>query len=151
MKKFFITLGVIFATLIVLAVVFIGYIAYTGSKLDKSARDYADQNIPLIISTWSPDTFIKISSPELRKVATPRDIESLLKKLSELGHLKSYEKSEGNSQVFFNTESGKVVTADLTAHAIFDNGKANLNIRLIQHDGQWELLKFYVESPLFLK
>jgi hypothetical protein len=151
MKKFLIICGAIFLIILVIAGAGIGFVAYNGSKLDMSARDYADQNIPPILSSWSPQDLMNLASPELKKITPPDAINALFKKLSQLGELKTYEKAQGNSLMFYTPATGNRVTADLTMHAVFVHGVADLSIKLIQHDNQWQLLGLHVESPIFLK
>ncbi len=94
---------------------------------------------------------MKRSSPELKASGTPQQFSELFKKLSQLGALKKYDESQGSSFMSYTTQNGKLVTADYTAHASFTNGSAEVKIKLIQHDSQWQILGFHVNSPLFLK
>ncbi len=151
MKKLFTILGVVFLAILVVAAGFVGYAAYTGSKFDASSKAYVDDNIPKIVSTWSKDELLKRASPELRKVASDDDIDRLFTKLNELGSLQKYEGAKGDSNISFTSQNGKVVTAAYTAKATFQNGSAEIQIRLIQHDGAWSILNFHVNSPIFLK
>ena len=149
MKKVFITLGAIFLIVIVTVAAVIGFAAYNGNKLDSASKAYVDQNIPPIISSWSPEELMRRSSPELKSSVTPQQFAELFKTLSQLGSLKTYESAQGDSNMSYTTQNGKMITAEYTAHAEFTNGKAELKIKLIQHDGQWQLLGFHVNSPLF--
>jgi len=151
MKRFFVVLGVVFAVLLVVMGVFIGFAAYKGSKLDASSKAYVDANVPPIVSTWSEAELLKRASPELLKVVSAEELSLLFKKLSQLGSLVKYEEAKGNSNIVFTSAEGKVITANYVAKATFDKGSATIQIRLIEKNGQWKLLRFYVDSPIFLK
>ena len=50
----------------------------------------------------------------------------------------------------YTTEHGKQITAKYKAKAIFENGEAEIQIQLIEHDGKWKIINFQVNSPVFL-
>ena len=151
MKKVLIILGILFVIGIAAVAGFIGIIAYNGTKLDASSKEYVDQAIPPIISTWSEVELLDRASPELKAIATKDQIVPLFKKLSELGKLKKYQGSKGDSFMSYSTQDGKRITAKYVANALFENGEASINIQLIQHDGKWQILNFHVNSPVFLR
>jgi hypothetical protein len=151
MKKVFMVLGVVFAILVLLAGILIGYAAYTGSKLDASSKAYVDANVPPIISTWSTSELLGRASPELREAASNEQLSQLFGKLRQLGPLIKYEGAKGGTNTVVTAGSGKLITADYEASATFVNGPATIKIRLVQENGQWALLRFYVDSPIFLK
>jgi hypothetical protein len=153
MKKFLSILGGVFLLIVVIAVVFIGIGAYQGNKLDKSSKAYVEANVRPILSTWSKDELVKRASPKLLEIINqhPDQLDLLFKKLSKLGSLQSLGEPKGESLIAFTNSSGKVITAAYTETAKFDNGNADINIRLIQVDGQWQLLLFNVNSPLMLQ
>jgi hypothetical protein len=151
MKKAFQVLGVLFVVLLLALGIFIGVAAHNGSKLDASSKEYVDANVPPIVNAWSTTELLKRASPELRKVASPSQLTQLFAKLSLLGSLTKYEGAKGDSFVSFTPKEGKVITANYEAAATFEKGPATIKIGLIQESGQWMILKFYVDSPLFLK
>jgi len=151
MRKLFVVLGVVFAVLLLAFGAFVGYAAYTGSRLDASSKAYVDANVPPIIGTWSSAELLKRASPELRKVVSDEELSRLFKKLSQMGALIKCEEAKGDSNVSFTPAEGKVITASYETKATFEKGPATIKIRLIQEKGQWMLLKFYVDSPFFLK
>ena len=153
MKKFLSIVGGIFLLLIFVIVGFIGYAAYQGRGLDASSKTYIEANVPPIISTWSKDELLKRSSPQLLKIINekPEQLDLLFKKLSNLGALRNFYDVKGDSNVSYTTQNGKATTASYIAKAKYENGEVQLSIRLIQISGQWLLLYFYVDSPLFLK
>jgi hypothetical protein len=151
MKKVLIILGILFVLAMAVVAGLIGFAAYNGTKLDASSKEYVDQAVPCIISTWSVVEFLDRASPELKAIATREQMEQLFKKLSELGKLKEYQGSEGNSFVSYTTQNGKQIAAKYTTKALFENGEAEIFIQLAEHDGKWQIINFQVNSPIFLK
>ena len=146
MKTVFVSLGVIFLILIVLVAGFVGYSAYVGTKLDASSKAYVDASVPAIISTWSKNELKKRASPQLLKSASDEQIDELFTRLaSQLGSFQSYDGSKGDSNVSYTTQDGKVTSASYMANATFQNGKIDVQVKLIQINGDWLLLGFHVE------
>lgn len=153
MGKIFAVVGAIVVALVLVLGGFIGYAAYTGRGLDESSKQYVENNIPPILSTWSENELVKRASPELLKASEkqPGLVDKLFRKLSGLGALTRFGKVEGSSNISYTTENGKVITASYTAQAKFEHGKAQLRIRLIQRAGEWRILGFWVDSPILLE
>jgi hypothetical protein len=151
MKKVLIILGIFFVLAIAVVAGLIGFAAYKGTKLDASSKEYVDQAVPPIISTWSVLELLDRASPELKAIATQEQMEQLFKKLSELGKLKEYQGSKGDSFMSYTTQNGKQITAKYRAKALFENGEAEILVQLIEHDGMCQIINFHVNSPTFLK
>lgn len=153
MKRFLSIVGGVVLVLLLVGAGFIGYAAYQGQGLDASSKAYVEENVPAIISTWSKDELLKRSSLELLKVANenPEQLDQLFQKLSKLGAMRSFGDVKGDSNVSYTTQNGKVTTASYGATAKFENGEGRITARLIQSNGQWQFLLFYVDSPLFLQ
>jgi hypothetical protein len=151
MRRFLIILGCLFLAAIVLLTALVGYTAFNGAKYDASSKAYMDKNIPVILSTCSKDELRKRASAELLQTATDEKIDRLFSRLKELGKLQQYGGSKGGSRISLTTQNGKLITADYAASAIFQNGAAEIKVRLIQKDGQWQILDFFVDSPIFEK
>ncbi len=148
MKKLLYILGIVFVIVIAAIGSFIGYAAYNGNKLDASSANYINENIPPIISSWNPQELIKRSSPELQKVATENQIDTLFAQASKLGAMKSFGKPKGDSNMSYTTQAGNQTTASYVIPVEFQHGKAEIKVKLIQHDGQWQILGFHVDEPL---
>ena len=148
MKKFLIIVGAVFLLLIAVFCSFIGYSAYKGSLLDRSSAQYIEENIPPIVSTWDPQELIKRCSPELMKTITLEDATNLFSRLKELGQLKIFGKPKGDSCMNISAQGGNQTTASYSVESEFQNGKAQLNIRLILHGKKWSILGFNVDRPL---
>ena len=153
MKKFLSIVGAFFLILVLIVAGFIAYVAYKGYGLDKSGKAYIEANIPAIISTWSKDELLKRSSPDLLKLLNekPEQLDQLFQKLSKLGAMRSFGEVKGDSNISYTTQNGKVVTASYIGKGIFENGEAQISIRLILSSGQWQIMLININSPIFLQ
>ena len=113
MKALAITCGVVFVIALLAVAGGIGYMIYQGIQLDSSARDYAQANIPPILSSWSKDELMKRASPELRDeiAKDPPVLDNLFKKCATLGALESQEIVKHDVHASVTTEEGKVISA----------------------------------------
>ena len=150
MKRVLAVIGGIFLLLLVVGAAFFGWVAYQGRGLDASSKTYVDESVPAIVSGWSTDELLKRAHPELTKTATREQMERLMGKLSTLGKLERYEGSRGDSKIFVSPQ-GKTISAAYVANARFEKGPATISIRLLQKDGAWLIVYFYVSSPHFLQ
>lgn len=152
MKRTLQVLGaILIVVLVVVAAAFV-YLFRVGPQLDASSKAYVDANVPLIVRTWSEEELWSRAAPEFKKAVTRQQLTSLFGKFSaRLGSLQRYEGSAGEANLGFILDKGKIVTARYTAKTQFENGSAVLNIALIQHDGEWQLLGLHVNSPLILQ
>jgi hypothetical protein len=150
MKNVLIVLGFVFIVLIFAGASFIGYIAYFGNKFDASSKAYIDEGIPAIVSSWSEEEFIKRASSQLREKTSNGQLHELFTTLSsKLGAFRSYNGAKGDSNMGYTTQNGEVVTASYVAETTFQNGKAEIQIKLIRVKDAWQILGFHVEmKPL---
>jgi hypothetical protein len=148
-NKVFLIVGGIIAVVLVLSVGLSGYAVYQGRGLDESSRQYVEQNIPPILTTWSRDELLKRGSPELLKVAAghPAQVEHFFQKLSTLGALHSFGEPRGGADVTYTEDNGKTITANYVAQAKFANAEAKVSVKLVRLSGQWRILLFRVDSP----
>lgn len=108
--------------------------------------------MPIILGRWSEQALWQRAAPELKKVVTEEQVKGLFGKFSgALGNLKTYEGSSGEATIAFLVDRGQVVSARYTAKTTFENGPAWVDVGLIEHEGQWQILRFYVNSPALLK
>ena len=147
MKKFFIVLGSIFLAIIVLAAIGIAFVAIRGGALDKESKSYADSAIPAIVSAWSEKELLDRASPEFKKAVTIDQLDRLFRWVSGLGALQKCDPAEGHSMMSATTQTGKVISAQYAAKAMFQKGEATVKLGLIKHGDQWQILNFHVDSP----
>src|SRR5437868_13546263 len=152
MKNILIILGSIFLVLVLLLVGMGGCLVYKGTQLDKSSKEFVTESLPLIVKEWNKDELISRSSPQLLKVIEKDDaLDKLFGKLKQLGKMRFLSEPEGHANMTMTTGDGKVISAHYVAKAEYENGNAEIKIDVIQVNGDWKYLKFYVESPIFLK
>ena len=150
MKKFFIILGSIFLAIIVLGAIGIAFVAIKGSALDKESKAYADSAIPAIVTSWSEKELLDRASPEFKKAVTIDQLDRLFRMFATLGRLQKCEPALGQSLMSATTQNGKTVSGQYTAKATFEKGEATIKLGLIKHGDQWQVLGFYVDSPVFV-
>jgi hypothetical protein len=49
------------------------------------------------------------------------------------------------------SQNGKVISAAYTGKAVFETGPAEINISLIKHGDQWQLLGLHINSKVFIE
>jgi hypothetical protein len=146
MKKLFIGLGVIFLVLVVVIVAFIGYAAFSGTRLDKESKAYADAAIPAIASSWNGQELLSRASPEFQKSAGPADVDRLFGWFKTLGRLHRYEGAQGQAVTSVTPQTGRVISGHYVAKATFDAGEATIEIELIKHGNVWQIAGFKINS-----
>ena len=153
MKKILPIIGATVVILVLIVVSFVGYATYMRRTLDASSKAYIDNLVPRIISTWSQEEIIREASPQLLQILheKPELLDQQFREISKLGKLLNYGGANGSSNMSYTTNQGQLVTANYTASAKFENGDAQIGVRLVQISAQWQLLLFEVNSPLFLK
>lgn len=152
MKRMLQILGGALVLILIIAGSTVAYLFYAGPRLDASSKAYVDQTVPLIVDKWSEDALWVRAAPELKQKVTREQLKDLFEKCSrELGNLRTYDGSAGEANFGFAVNSGKVITARYLVKSTFEKGRADVAVGLIEHDGQWQLLSFYVNSPLLLK
>ena len=147
MKKFFAVLGVVFVVLIVLGGVGFAIFAVHGTAADKESKAYADAAIPAIVGAWNDDEVFKRASPEFKKVVTQVQLYQLFHRFAGLGHLQKCEPARGQSITTVTWQNGIQTKAEYSANATFDKGPALVDVALIKHGDQWQILGFFVKSP----
>ena len=152
MKKFFLVFGIVSACLIVIAGVIIFVVLRSGLKLDSESKAYVDRVVPLIITSWNSKDLLDNASPEFLKTVTSAEIDSMFKMLSEkLGKCKEYKGSKGDSNQSITSKEGMKTTAFYTANVVLEKADAVVSMRLVRHDGKWQVFQFSVNSKALLQ
>jgi hypothetical protein len=141
-------LGYGFLAFVAVAVASIAIIAFIGHRLDKESKAFVDAAIPAIVSDWDVKEIQKRASPEFDETADYDDLQYSFVMLRTLGDLTEYKGSKGEATIRMSVHDGIVITALYTANADFDAGSAEMQVSLIRHGGQWQILGFRV-SPQF--
>jgi Na+-transporting methylmalonyl-CoA/oxaloacetate decarboxylase gamma subunit len=152
MRKLIYGLGIVFAVLIALVVVLVGYTAYVGSGIDKEGKQYADDAIISVTSHWDVHELTKRATPELLKTAKPEDLDSLFQWFATLGPLVDY---QGSRQTGWNQmtsiSSGTVTVAQYAGTGKYQGGDAVIEIAIVKSDGVWRVNAFHVNSSKLIE
>jgi len=146
-KKFFVTLGVVFLGLLVLGGIGVGYFVYRANALDKESQTYVNAAINAIVPNWNKKELLDRASPEFKKAITDAQIDQLFHRFTVLGRFMTSDSAEGQASILATPQTGKIVTAEYKAKAYFEKGGATINVKLIQHDEHWQILRLDIVSP----
>ena len=118
----------------------------------KTEAERFDNAVRKIFSV-SKEELLKRSSPKLVELVNknPDGLDQLFKKLSTLGAMTRYEGAKGQAYFSVNYPQGKSISAKYTADAKFEHGDASIQVQMVQTDGQWQIINFHVNSPIFLQ
>ena len=162
MKTSFAVLGIIFLIVISIGGIGFGLLAMRGNPveivgfwflgsrsdaLDKESKAYADAAIPAIFATGGERELLERESPEFKQSVTQQQLDQTFQRISALGHLQKCEPAQGQSIISLTTQAGqaaKQVKAQYGAKATFDKGDAAIDLSLIKHGDQWQVLGFFV-------
>lgn len=149
MKKAIMVLGYVFLVLIVVLIVGYGTLTIIGHRLDRESKAFVDAAVPAIVSTWDVDEIEKRASPEFNDEVDYDGLEQDFDVLRQLGKLVEYKGSTGDSNITLSLQYGYEITADYTANADFEAGSANMQMSLIKHGGQWQILDLKINPEEF--
>jgi hypothetical protein len=149
-KKAIMVLGYLFLVLIVVLIVGYGTLTIIGHRLDRESKVFVDAAIPAIVSNWGVNEIEKRASPEFNEEMDYDGLEQDLGALQrQLGKLVEYKGSAGDSNITLSLQYGYEVTADYTASADFETGSADIQMSLIKHGGQWQILDLKINPEEF--
>ena len=161
MKTFFAVLGIIFLVLILIALgaVGVGFFAFGGNPadtigiglltpriatLDKEGKAYADAVIPAIAASWNPKEVLDRQSPEFRQTVSQQQVEQMLQRAAPFGHLQKCDPAQGQSMISIKAQANEI-KGDYAAKATFDKGEAIVQVSVIKHGDQWQILGLFVK------
>jgi len=145
-KKVFIVLGVIFSVLIFLIAGIGAFTWYKSSKYEDTAVPYIKAVIPEL-SKWDTEITKSYMAPEVQKEITDDDFNKVIKYLSKLGSLASFEEPNfTNIYTGATLESGKTTLVTYTIDAVYENGDAVITITLLDLGNSFNVYKFYINS-----
>jgi hypothetical protein len=140
MKKVIMAMGYLFLVFLTALVAAILIVAVKGKNLDRESQAFVDRAIPAIIANWDVKEVEKRASPEFNSGVDYDDMDDLFALLQRMGDLKSYNGSTGNASLTISFRHGYEITADYTANAEFDEGTVEIQMALILHAGEWQIL-----------
>jgi hypothetical protein len=146
MKKIVMITGYLFMAFITVFIAGITTIAIIGNTLDKESKAFVDAAIPAIAAEWDVRELKKRASREFDETVDEDDLLELFDYLRGLGELKEYKGSTGEANITISFLYDYNISADYTASADFEAGSVDMQITLVRHGGQWQILDFTI-SP----
>jgi hypothetical protein len=146
MKKILQAIIIIFLLIVALIISLVTYSYFKAEQYNNSAVPYINQKIPEL-SSWNPEVMKKYIAPDSSQKNTDEYLTILTLKLAELGQLKNFDEPQ-----FVNIESietlldGKQTIATYNILTRYENGDANITIRLLEGDDGFKIYTFYVGS-----
>ncbi len=146
--------------LLIIVVIYCSYIALLftgviiesfkhGDRLDKESKVYIDRNVPVILSNWSKSELKSRADEAFLTTVSDKEIDDLLNySSSTYGKLISYSGSEGESGIsahVWNFIPNVTRRAEYTVKAQFEKGPANIRVMLINRDGKWFIIGFFIK------
>ena len=92
--------GGLCAAIVLLLIIAVAFIAYTGRGLDKESKTYADAAVVAIASQWNEQDLTDRASPQfMATVKDPADLDRVVGVWRTLGPLKKYDGSKGEANI----------------------------------------------------
>ena len=120
---------------------FYGY--QKGQSYEATAVPYIEEVLPKI-SNWDLETNKMYSTPESNESMKDEDLSKLLKWLSKLGDLESFEKPQ-----FTGIMNGNLIKYVFIAH--YKNGDATITMQLKDDNGKFLIDRFHVDSMALIE
>ncbi len=144
MRKTIMALGYMFLALVIVITAVIGALAVIGKRLDRESKAFVDAALPAIAADWDIEEIRKRASPEFDEEVDYDDLAQDLEELRQMGKLVEYKGSTGQSNITISFQFGYDITADYSANADFEAATVDMQMSLIRHNGQWQILDFRV-------
>lgn len=140
------------AALIVLVVIFLGYMAHIGSGVQKDGAEYADASVIAITSHWDAKALTQRATPELLAQVRPEDVNSMFDWFATLGPLIDYEGSKlTNWTQSTSVGGGAVISAEFSGVAKYQEGSATIVVAIKKQNGTWRIAGFHVNSSKLIE
>jgi hypothetical protein len=149
MKKAITTLGCLALAAIGALVALLGILAVIGHSLDRESKAYVDAAVPAIVSDWDVREIRKRAAPEFEEDVDYDELEDLFDALRGLGPLVAYDGASGDSNIMISLQDGCEITADYSARADFEGGTVEMELSLVKHGKQWQLLDIHINPERY--
>jgi len=137
----------ILALLVALAGIYLGFIALRQNAQLASGEQYSRSVAEMIVTNWSPDYFIANSSRQLLANLDARGIQLKLNGARRVGEFLSMGEARGELINPSWLPGGDSLVARYYIMAEFAGGPGEIYTELVDEDGAWKLLNFYIQSP----
>ncbi len=142
--------GGIFAVFVIFIVVSFSIIFFKNASIKKQALPVIEKFIP-VVSEWNYDNCKKYLHPDFSDIPQEK-MQLLFKKLATLGKLKSVGTPQlinYRTKLAFSGNGHSEICYMVPAE--YENGKAQIIIRLVNEDDELKVCNFKFNSDLFLK
>lgn len=146
LKNIFKWLGIIFLGLISLIIIVAVYTGYKQSEYNETAVPYINKVIP-IISEWDIEKAKPLFVSATFENTSDEDLEKLFRWFSKLGTLKNIEEptfAQVLSGATIQDGASTIVTYTVVGH--YENGDANITIRLLDLEDSFKIYHFKMNS-----
>ena len=150
-KKILKWVGIFLLGLVVLFVLLAAYTGYKQSEYSETAVPYIKKVIP-IISEWNPEKSKPLFVPSTFDNVSDEDFSKLFKWFSKLGALKSIDEpqfSRVTSSTTVREGAHTIITYGVLAH--YENGDAQISIRLLDLGNSFEIYHFNLNSQALIE
>ncbi len=146
MKNLLIMFAIVFfISMIVLMVI----TTRTDEETKKTSKQFIENIIPVILKDFDRDTFLKYAAPEFLNAVTPDTVGKIFEVYKRLGEFKKIVSAKGKIKVSLSFKKGKITYAKYDIKALFSTGEAKVKVVLIQHDNEWYIYYFKINSKVF--
>lgn len=139
------------AVLVLLAGLYLGFIALRQNAQLASGEQYSLAVAETILGSLDTGYFTSISSSQLLANLDPRGIQLKLDSFRRVGELQSIGEVRGELVNPAWLPSGEELVARYYIAAEFATGPAEIYTEIIEEDGAWKILNFYIQSPLLVE
>lgn len=151
LKKFFMLLILWFVTIICVVGGSMIYDRYKTSEYDDIAFPYIKRIIPEL-SKWDPATTSGLMAPEVLSSIPETNIAQAMTLFSRLGALQSIDEAKFDEvHEVQESDIGKQIIVEYNVDARYENGDAEINLKLLPRGGNFEIYRFNVSSEILLK
>lgn len=150
-KKILKWLGIVLLGIILLFILVAAYTGYKQSEYKETAVPYINKVIP-VISEWDAEKAKPFFVPSTFDNVSKDDFEKLFRWFSKLGSFQSMEEPEFNqvlSGATIREGASTIVTYTVLTH--YENGDAQITIRLLDLGKSFEVYHFNVNSTAFIE
>ncbi len=137
----------VLALLIALAGIYLGFVALRQNAQLASGEQFSRSVAEMIVTTWNPEYFIANSSRQLLANLDARGIQLKLNGARRVGELQSMGEARGELINPSWLPGGDSLVARYYITAEFSGGPGEIYTELVDEDGAWKLLNFYIQSP----
>ncbi len=126
------------------------YKTYQGAEYDEQAVPYIEKVVP-VISQWDPEATKALMPPEIAATIPDDKYVRAMDFFSQLGQLKSI--SEPNFEKAFvdqETDIGIQTIIEYNVDTIYEEGEAELNLKLLKRNNNLELYRFNFSSEALM-